>query len=418
MRIELKNESCIFCDKPLEGNNRSKEHIIPQCMGGKLWSKDLVCKDCNSKFGSEFDESLIKRFCWIMYPLSLFNDQIKLKDWVVGHNGLKYLFTKNGIRAKDPRPIYDENGNMKGMVYPSEEAFRKHLKRLKKKDPTIDIQKTIDCSEKKVREIQGQFKFIAPPIGEIDFRCCGKICYEFLHLTNEDYVPSYNRFANFILGNAQVDSYPICPWYADYEPFEKDVEKIYNIIVVEGKSKEKMVVAYFEGYECLKTFMIIDREYNGESFCNGYYQDLMENISDFFTPNTSIPINRDEAVNLINTSDVNDFHEIIIKESLHAANKARIYPFKIFLRELKETIRSMDDPRTIENLSHILEKFEYIFQKNGISAFVSPNLENVNEEYEDVALLEKINIHLAYLLQYFQKAGVNFDIIGEIVQKI
>ena len=387
-------------------------------MGGKLWSKDLVCKDCNSKFGSEFDESLIKRFCWIMYPLSLFNDQIKLKDWVVGHNGLKYLFTKNGIRAKDPRPIYDENGNMKGMVYPSEEAFRKHLKRLKKKDPTIDIQKTIDCSDKKVREIQGQFKFIAPPIGEIDFRCCGKICYEFLHLTNEDYVPSYNRFANFILGNAQVDSYPICPWYADYEPFEKDVEKIYNIIVVEGRSREKMVVAYFEGYECLKTFMIIDREYNGESFCNGYYQDLMENISDFFTPNTSIPINRDEAVNLINTSDVNDFHEIIIKESLHAANKARIYPFKIFLRELKETIRSMDDPRSIENLSHILENLEYIFQKSGFSAFVSPNLENVNEKYEDVALLEKINIHLAYLLQYFQKAGVNFDIIGEIVQKI
>lgn len=418
MHIELKNESCIFCNTTLDENNRSKEHIIPQCMGGKLWSRDLICKDCNSKFGSEFDEMLIKRFCWMMYPLSLYNDQIKLKDWVGDHNGLKYIFTKNGIRTKDPRPIYNENGDMKGMVYPREETFRKHLKRLKKKDSTIDIQKTIDNSEKRVKEIQGQFKFVIESVGEKDLRCCGKVCYEFLYFTNEDYMPSNNHFANFILYNVKADSYPICPWYADYEPFEKNVEKIYNIIVVEGRSEEKMVVAYFEGYGCLKIFMIIDRDYNGESFCNGYYQDLMENIFDFFTPNAKIPIIRNEAINLINNSDVNDFHEIIIKKSLHAADKAKIYPFKIFLRELKDTICSMDEPRTFENLNYILNKLWQVFEKYGINAFVSPNLENVNEEYEKDALLEKINIHLAYLLQYFQKAGVNFDIIGEIVHKI
>ena len=409
---------CIFSNHPLDGRNRSNEHIIPKCMGGRLQSRDLICKHCNSKFGSEFDEILIKRFCWVMYPLSLYNDQIKLKDWVGEYNESKFLFTKDGISAMDPRPIYDENGNMKGMVYPSEEAHRKHLKKLKKKDPTIDIQKTIDCSEKKVREIQGAFKFTAPPVGETDFRCCSKICYEFLHFINKHYIPSDNNFADFIMGNSQINTFPICPWYTDYEPLNKDEEKIYNIIVVEGRSEEKMVVAYFEGYGCLKTFMIIDRDYNGESFCNGYYQDLMENVSEFFTPNMNIPINRDEAVNLINTSDVNDYPEIILKESLHAADKARIYPYKIFLRELKNTIHAMDDPRKIENLSNILEKLGKIFQKDGISAFVSPNLENVNEEYEEDALLEKINIHLAYLLQYFQKVGVNFDIIGEIVHLI
>lgn len=129
------NKICIFANHPLDDRNRSNEHIIPKCMGGRLQSRDLICKGCNSKFGSEFDEMLIKRFCWIMYPLSLYNDQIKLKDWVCEHNGLKYLFTKNGIKTKDPRPIYDENGDVKVMVYPNEEAFRKHLKRKKKERP-------------------------------------------------------------------------------------------------------------------------------------------------------------------------------------------------------------------------------------------------------------------------------------------
>lgn len=220
------------------------------------------------------------------------------------------------------------------------------------------------------------------------------------------------------MGDFQADTYPICPWYADYEPFEKDLEKIYNIIVVEGRSEEKMVVAYFEGYGCLKTFMIIDRDYDGESFCNGYYQDLMEKISNFFEPIIRIPISRNEAKNLINNSDVNDFHEIIIKKSIHSADKARIYPFKAFLRKLKDEICSMDNPRTIENLNYTLNNLGQIFQKYGIYDFVSSNLRNVNEIYEEDALLEKVFIHLAYLLQYFQKAGIDFDIIGEIVHII
>ena len=58
---------------------------------------------------------------------------------------------------------------------------------------------------------------------------------------------------------------------------------------------EKMVMAYFKGYGCLKTFMMIDRDYNGESFCDGYYQDLMENIYNFFDPISKIPLIRNEG---------------------------------------------------------------------------------------------------------------------------
>ncbi len=418
MHIRLMNESCIFCNTQLVENIRSKEHIIPQCMGGKLWSRDLVCKDCNNKFGTEFDEALIKRFCLIMYPLRLYNDDIKIKDVEVEFEGIKYLFTEEGIKLKDPKPIYDENGVWKGMAYPSDEAMRKDLKKKKKKDPTIDIQGTVDLSRKTKKDIYGPFKFTIDRIGEEAYRCCGKICYEFLYIFNENYSPSNDYFIDFVSGSLQIEDYPICTWYSEYDLFNRDVEKIYNIIVVEGRNEENIVIGYFEGYGCLKTLMVIDRDYNGDSFCEGYYHDLMENTYDFYNPISNIPLSREEAIDLVDNCDISQFHEKILKSIFHTGDKARIYPIKKTLWNLKEKISSMENTRTIENLNNILEALTQVFQKYGIHGFITSQIESVNELYEDDALLTKIFIHLEYLLTYFRKAGVDFHIIGEVVDKI
>ena len=96
----------------------------------------------------------------IIYPLSLYNDQIKIKDVEVEFEGIKYLLTDEGIKLKNPRPIYDEIGEKKGMTYHSEESMKKQLKKKKKKDPTIDIQATINHSEKIIKDIYGQNNII------------------------------------------------------------------------------------------------------------------------------------------------------------------------------------------------------------------------------------------------------------------
>ena len=278
------NRACIFCKTPLNKRNRSNEHIIPQCMGGRLQSRNLICVDCNSKFGTEFDEALIKRFCIIMNWLRLYNDQIKIRDVEVKLDDKKYLFTEKGLRLKSPRPILDENGELKGMTFPSEKSMRLPYEKKKKRDPSIDIQARIDQSEIEIIYIQGAFTFKVKQIDEEAYRCCGKICYEFLHLINEDYIPSNDNFIDLVMGSLQIEDYPICPWYSEYDPFNKDEEKIYNLIVVEGRSADNIVLAYFEGYSCFKTIMIIDRNYCEDSFCKGYYIDLMENLSSYFDP--------------------------------------------------------------------------------------------------------------------------------------
>jgi len=402
----------------LKNEIQAKEHIIPQCMGSKLWSKNLICKKCNSEFGTEIDEELIKRFPLIMYPLSLYNKSIKLKDLEVEYGGIKYLFTNNGIKLKDPRPIYDEEGKLKDMIYPNKSKLRKDLRKKKKSTPSIDIQAIIDQSKTVKKDISGPFKFKIEEINEKAYRCCGKICYEFLYIFNEDYRPSDNNFINFVKGFLKIEDYPICVWFPDYIPFNKNEEKIYNIIVVEGKKEEKIIITYLEVYGCLKILMIIDKNYEGESFCDGYYQDLMENRGKFFTPISKISLSRKEVINLIDDCDTVKYKEEILKSILHAGDIARIYPIKKKLCNLYEDISLMENPRTIENLKVILETLTQVSEKYGIYGFINPLIKNVNESFEDVSLLEKITIHLDFLMKYFRGAELKFDIIEKIVIKI
>jgi len=49
MVVLTKFDKCIIC---LENTIEGLEHILPECIGGRLQS-NLLCKSCNNKFGSE-----------------------------------------------------------------------------------------------------------------------------------------------------------------------------------------------------------------------------------------------------------------------------------------------------------------------------------------------------------------------------
>lgn len=50
--MDKKEVDCIYCGP---GKPASKEHIIPQAIGGSYSSSDIICEECNSYFGREVD---------------------------------------------------------------------------------------------------------------------------------------------------------------------------------------------------------------------------------------------------------------------------------------------------------------------------------------------------------------------------
>ncbi|AUC75782.1 HNH endonuclease [Olleya sp. Bg11-27] len=51
---------CYRCEDIIDDKNSSEEHIIINACGGRLKSKNLLCKKCNSIFGDKFDCELAR----------------------------------------------------------------------------------------------------------------------------------------------------------------------------------------------------------------------------------------------------------------------------------------------------------------------------------------------------------------------
>lgn len=78
-------DKCIYCGKLTDATEFSKEHIIPQCLGGAYappdFMTDRACRKCNNDLGKFVDASFEKSrpvSNWLsMSDLNLYNDQSK-----------------------------------------------------------------------------------------------------------------------------------------------------------------------------------------------------------------------------------------------------------------------------------------------------------------------------------------------------
>ena len=97
---------CIFCNAKINDSNKSSEHIVPNFLGGKYATSNIVCKSCNNNIGSDFEQKLCEEEI-IKFILSYFRIQTKSKNQVTpsitSHDG------RMTIRADDDGYLFMHN---------------------------------------------------------------------------------------------------------------------------------------------------------------------------------------------------------------------------------------------------------------------------------------------------------------------
>ena len=61
--------TCAFCAKEFTDSNTSKEHIIPNAVGGRKTVGSFICVDCNNLTGAAWDKELANQLKTPMYDV-------------------------------------------------------------------------------------------------------------------------------------------------------------------------------------------------------------------------------------------------------------------------------------------------------------------------------------------------------------
>lgn len=96
--------NCALCSTIITDDNNTKEHIIPNAVGGRRKIKNFICLTCNSKTGENWDAQLAKDFAPFCTMFGIKKDRGEVPPLIVKTlSGVKYKqFSDGTFQPLDP----------------------------------------------------------------------------------------------------------------------------------------------------------------------------------------------------------------------------------------------------------------------------------------------------------------------------
>ena len=143
----LMTKFCALCQTSLTVTNTSREHIIPNALGGRKTVREFICKSCNSEFGAKWDSELAKQlqpFCTILGVSRKHGENQPLPVETV--SGRKLIWNSNGSLTTN-KPTFDkrivEDKTHVSIQARSTTELRRILSDLKGTHPELDVEQLI-----------------------------------------------------------------------------------------------------------------------------------------------------------------------------------------------------------------------------------------------------------------------------------
>ena len=107
---------CILCGKGIANEQVSEEHVVPASFGGALSDSTILCRDCNSRTGSELDARLESRLRPLLAAFKIRNQRTKQLPRPVVYDGgehgsLRWDFSANYVTVDRTTFNHNEEGD-------------------------------------------------------------------------------------------------------------------------------------------------------------------------------------------------------------------------------------------------------------------------------------------------------------------
>jgi hypothetical protein len=290
---------CYICGIEITRENQSTEHIIPNAIGGRLKSKSLICKQCNSVFGNSIDSELSKQLNHIGNMLNIKRDRGRAQP-VIGKNKKtgEQIILELGGKPSMSKPIITEEINGDGkhiqIIARSKKEAKRILNDLRHKYPEINVEETLARAEVKREYVDDRVHLNTCIGGQESFRSICKTAVNFYIFTGgereyiQDLIP-------YIKGDIVIDRVNF--FYNDEEVIFKDSGQIIHGLVLRGDTREKVLYMYVEYFNANRFLILLNDNYEGADVNESYIFDVLNQTE--IRPNIIFNLNKKQIINAI-----------------------------------------------------------------------------------------------------------------------
>lgn len=144
---------CALCDHTLTAKNKTKEHIIPNAIGGRKKTTGFICNDCNNKLGENWDSELARQLNWFSLAVGISRERGEPPKQIVQTiEGDRYWLLNDGSFTPEKSSYSEEDigGKIKiDLTAKTIEEAKQRIKGIARKYPKFDVEKAFSELEVK-----------------------------------------------------------------------------------------------------------------------------------------------------------------------------------------------------------------------------------------------------------------------------
>jgi hypothetical protein len=152
---------CALCNQELTPANHSKEHLLPNGIGGQKTVRNVLCKPCNDRSGAEWDAVVSKQLNLLNLLFGIKRDrgEVQAEDYttVSGQTIRKHPDGHLTFPRQEPTRIQTDEGVRIATRVSTEHEAKTFLLGLKRRYPHLNV-------EEHMRNIQLEHSYLSDPI--------------------------------------------------------------------------------------------------------------------------------------------------------------------------------------------------------------------------------------------------------------
>ncbi|NIH19345.1 HNH endonuclease [Morganella morganii] len=264
---------CALCDIEITEENDTKEHIIPNAIGGRRKIKKFICKNCNNISGNDWESALAKQ----LNPLCLFFGISRER----GESPSQLFETTGGDKLKlnldgsmdIEKPLYSETlmepiDSVKIQIKArSISEAKRMLLGLKRKYPRIDLNKLIKNAKSEQSYCPDMLKFHFSFGGQEAGRSIVKSALALAvssGIPEEICIEAKNYLRN-------KDSEACFGYFYESDLIKNRPEGIpFHCVSIKGCCKTKQVIGYVEYFGVQRVVLCLSDSYEGPDISDTY----------------------------------------------------------------------------------------------------------------------------------------------------